>query len=87
MSFKPNLAMVLSGGGPKGSFQVGVMEELITNRGVNFDIFGGAPEGDEPRRTAESHWLAGPQCARVEALPAELARQAEPCRLPSLPRI
>lgn len=45
MSFKPNLAMVLSGGGPKGSFQVGVMEELITNRGVNFDIFGGVSTG------------------------------------------
>lgn len=45
VNFKPNLAMVLSGGGPKGSFQVGVMEELISQRGVNFEIFGGVSTG------------------------------------------
>jgi len=42
---KSNLAMVLSGGGSKGAFQVGVMEELILNRGVSFEIFGGVSTG------------------------------------------
>ena len=44
-NFKSNLAMVLSGGGSKGAFQVGVMEELILNRGVSFNIFGGVSTG------------------------------------------
>jgi NTE family protein len=39
------LAVVLSGGGAKGAFQVGVLDELITNRGINFDIFCGVSTG------------------------------------------
>ncbi len=39
------LAMVLSGGGAKGAFQVGVLDELITNRGVSIDIFCGVSTG------------------------------------------
>ncbi len=36
----PNeLAVVLSGGGAKGAFQVGVLDELITVRKVRIDIF------------------------------------------------
>ncbi len=42
----PNeLAVVLSGGGAKGAFQVGVLDELITNRGVRVDIFAGVSTG------------------------------------------
>lgn len=44
-NFKSNLALVLSGGGAKGAFQVGVMEELISRKGVEFDIFGGVSTG------------------------------------------
>lgn len=43
--FKQNLALVLSGGGAKGAFQVGAMEELILKRGVDFEIFGGVSTG------------------------------------------
>lgn len=39
------LALVLSGGGSKGAFQVGFMEELILNRGVDIGIFGGVSTG------------------------------------------
>ncbi len=39
------LAVVLSGGGAKGAFQVGVLDELISNRGVKFDIFAGVSTG------------------------------------------
>lgn len=39
------LAVVLSGGGAKGAFQVGVLDELITVRGVRFDIFAGTSTG------------------------------------------
>jgi NTE family protein len=39
------LAVVLSGGGAKGAFQVGVLDELIRNRGVTFDIFCGVSTG------------------------------------------
>lgn len=39
------LALVLSGGGSKGAFQVGFMEELILNRGINVGIFGGVSTG------------------------------------------
>ena len=39
------LAVVLSGGGAKGAFQVGVLDELITNRGVKIDIFCGVSTG------------------------------------------
>jgi NTE family protein len=45
MAFKPNIAMVLSGGGAKGAFQVGVMERLIAERGVPVKIFGGVSTG------------------------------------------
>lgn len=60
------LALVLSGGGAKGAFQVGVLDELITNRGVKPDIVIGVSTGalqalavaqnDVPRMVAE--WLA-----------------------------
>ena len=39
------LAVVLSGGGAKGAFQVGVLDELITNRGVKVDIAVGTSTG------------------------------------------
>ena len=39
------LAVVLSGGGAKGAFQVGVLEELIVNRGVKVDIAVGTSTG------------------------------------------
>jgi NTE family protein len=39
------LAVVLSGGGAKGAFQVGVLEELIVNRGVRVDIAVGTSTG------------------------------------------
>lgn len=38
-------AMVLSSGGSRGSFEVGVMEELILNRGLDFHIFCGISAG------------------------------------------
>jgi len=34
-------ALVLGGGGVKGAFQVGVLEELIVKRGYDFDILSG----------------------------------------------
>lgn len=40
-----DLAIVLSGGGAKGAFQVGVLDELITNRGVKIDIAIGTSTG------------------------------------------
>lgn len=39
------LAIVLSGGGAKGAFQIGVLDELITNRGVTIDIAVGTSTG------------------------------------------
>ena len=39
------LAIVLSGGGAKGAFQVGVLDELIVNRGVEIDIAVGTSTG------------------------------------------
>ena len=39
------LAIVLSGGGAKGAFQVGVLDELITKRRVKFDIAVGTSTG------------------------------------------
>lgn len=39
------LAIVLSGGGAKGAFQVGVLDELIVRRGVRIDIFAGVSTG------------------------------------------
>jgi NTE family protein len=38
-------ALVLSGGGAKGSFQIGAMEELIFNRGLDFEILCGVSVG------------------------------------------
>lgn len=38
-------ALVLSSGGARGSFEVGVMEELILNRGLDFQIFCGISAG------------------------------------------
>jgi NTE family protein len=38
-------ALVLSGGGSKGSFQVGAMEELMLNRGLDFEILCGVSVG------------------------------------------
>jgi NTE family protein len=40
-----DLAIVMSGGGAKGAFQVGVMDALINERGVKFDIFAGVSTG------------------------------------------
>ena len=40
-----NLAIVLSGGGAKGAFQVGVLDALITDRKVSFDIAVGTSTG------------------------------------------
>ena len=39
------LAIVLSGGGAKGAFQVGVLDELIVRRGVKVDVFAGVSTG------------------------------------------
>lgn len=39
------LAVVLSGGGAKGAFQVGVLDELVTRRGVRVDVFAGVSTG------------------------------------------
>jgi NTE family protein len=39
------LAIVLSGGGAKGAFQVGVLDELVVQRGVPFDIVAGVSTG------------------------------------------
>lgn len=39
------LAVVLSGGGAKGAFQVGVLDELITRRGVDVRTFSGVSTG------------------------------------------
>ena len=39
------LAVVLSGGGAKGAFQVGVLDELVVNRGVKIDIAVGTSTG------------------------------------------
>jgi NTE family protein len=39
------LAIVLSGGGAKGAFQVGVLDALITGKKVNFDIAVGTSTG------------------------------------------
>lgn len=40
-----NLAIVLSGGGAKGAFQVGVLDALITEKKVTFDIAVGTSTG------------------------------------------
>ncbi len=42
---RPRRALVMSGGGAKGSFQVGVLEVLILERGIDFDIFCGVSVG------------------------------------------
>ncbi|MCJ8159669.1 patatin-like phospholipase family protein [Sphingomonas sp. LaA6.9] len=39
------LAIVLSGGGAKGAFQVGVLDELVVKRRIRFDIFAGVSTG------------------------------------------
>lgn len=39
------LAVVLSGGGARGAFQVGVLDELITRRGVEVQTFAGVSTG------------------------------------------
>lgn len=39
------LAIVLSGGGAKGAFQVGVLDELVVQRGVKVDIVAGVSTG------------------------------------------
>ena len=39
------LAIVMSGGGAKGAFQVGVLDELITTKKVRIDIFCGVSTG------------------------------------------
>jgi NTE family protein len=39
------LAVVLSGGGARGAFQVGVLDELVVRRGVRIDVFAGVSTG------------------------------------------
>jgi NTE family protein len=39
------LAVVLSGGGAKGAFQAGALEELVVRRGADFDIWAGVSTG------------------------------------------
>ncbi len=41
----PKRALVLSGGGSRGSFQVGVLEHLIKNKGIDFEILCGVSAG------------------------------------------
>lgn len=59
------LALALSGGGARGAFQVGVLEELILNRGVEFETAAGTSTGaiqaaavaqDEVRRMVD-FWI------------------------------
>ena len=38
-------ALVLAGGGARGSFQVGVIHDLVLNRGLDFDMFFGVSVG------------------------------------------
>ncbi len=38
-------AIVLSGGGAKGAFQVGILDQLVSNYGIDFDIFAGTSTG------------------------------------------
>ncbi|MEO0499337.1 MAG: patatin-like phospholipase family protein [Pseudomonadota bacterium] len=45
MPDRPDIAMVLSGGGSKGAFQVGVLDELVTRRGLNVDLYAGISTG------------------------------------------
>jgi NTE family protein len=42
---RDRIAVVLSGGGAKGAFQVGVLDELVSNRQLNAKIFGGVSTG------------------------------------------
>ena len=39
------LALVLSGGGAKGAFQVGALQHLIEDRGLDFTIVAGVSTG------------------------------------------
>lgn len=43
--YVPRRALVLSSGGARGSFEVGVLEELIGTRGLDFEIFCGISAG------------------------------------------
>lgn len=40
-----DIAVVLSGGGSKGAFQVGVLDELVTRRGLRVDLYAGISTG------------------------------------------
>lgn len=40
-----DLAVVLSGGGSKGAFQVGVLDELVMRRGIKVDLYAGISTG------------------------------------------
>ena len=42
---RPRRAVAMSGGGAKGSFQVGALEWLILEKGLDFDIFSGVSVG------------------------------------------
>lgn len=42
---RDRIAVVLSGGGAKGAFQVGVLDVLVTRRGLDARIFGGTSTG------------------------------------------
>ena len=52
------LAIVLSGGGAKGAFQVGVLDALITARKVNFDIAVGTSTGAIQAAAVAQHDIA-----------------------------
>lgn len=41
----PKRALVLSGGGAKGAFQVGALEYLVNERGLDFDVIAGVSTG------------------------------------------
>lgn len=41
----PNRAVVMSGGGAKGAFQVGALDYLINEEGMDFQVISGVPTG------------------------------------------
>ncbi len=41
----PNRAIVLSGGGSKGAFQVGALDYLVNDRGLDFQVYAGVSTG------------------------------------------
>ena len=41
----PNRAVVMSGGGAKGAFQVGALDYLIQDLGLDFQVIAGVSDG------------------------------------------